>query len=326
MTDSAISKVSVIVVNFNAGKTLPRCLQALTAQTLPAARIIVVDNASSDGSIEAVQAQFPGIETFVLKENTGFAAANNLAIQLCNSEFVALLNPDAFPEKNWLEELVKAAETRPQAASFGSCQLMANDPRHLDGVEDVCHISGLIWRKGHGRQHSESDRQPRKIFSPCAAAALYRLQALRQVGGFDPDFFCYVEDVDLGFRLRLLGWQSWYVPTAVVLHIGSVTTGGMHSRFAVYHGHRNLVWMFCKNMPALLLWPLAPLHLAMNLVSVLWFSLRGHGCTIFKAKLDALLGLPKIWKKRTAIQKTRTISAWQVFSMLNRDLIPHRSR
>lgn len=324
MTDTVNGRVSVIIVNFNAGKTLLRCLQALTEQTLPAARIIVVDNASSDGSMKTVQAQFPGIEIIALEGNTGFAAANNLAIERCDTEFVALLNPDAFPQKNWLEELVRAAQAMPQAAAFGSCQLMENDPQRLDGIEDICHISGLVWRKGYGRQCSESDRQPREIFSPCAAAALYRLQALRQAGGFDPDFFCYVEDVDLGFRLRLQGWQSRYVPSAVVLHVGSATTGGTHSRFAVYHGHRNLVWMFCKNMPALLLWLLAPLHLAMNVASLLWFTLRGLGGTIFKAKMDALLGLPAMWKKRTAIQKTRTISTFQVFSMLNRDLFPHR--
>ncbi|MBM4128153.1 MAG: glycosyltransferase family 2 protein [Nitrospira sp.] len=319
-----VGSVTVIVVNFNAKDTLPRCLEALRAQSLQAARVIVIDNASTDGSIESVRELFPEFEYVCLPENTGFAAANNRAIERCDSEFVALLNPDAFPEPAWLEELVMAARQNPDAASFGSCQLMANDTDVLDGIEDVCHISGLVWRGGHGRSRNGDDNSAREIFSPCAAAALYRRQAIQSVGAFDEDFFCYVEDVDLGFRLRLSGWQSWYVPTAVVRHVGSATTGGAHSSFAVYHGHRNLVWMFVKNMPGYLFWLFLPLHLAMNLASVVWFIFRGQAATILKAKGDAILGIRGVWQKRTIVQGRRTLPATALLVMLNKTLIPYR--
>jgi len=316
--------VSVVIVNFNARRTLPRCLAAVRTQSLKAARVIVIDNDSTDGSIETARKLFPEFEYVCFSENIGFAAANNRAIERCDSEFVALLNPDAFPEPVWLEELVKAGREMPGAASFGSCQLMEGDADILDGIEDVCHISGLVWRRGHGRLRDESDRIPREIFSPCAAAALYRVQAIRDSGGFDEDFFCYVEDVDLGFRLRLFGWRSWYVPTAVVRHVGSATTGGSHSTFAIYHGHRNLVWMFVKNMPSYVFWLSLPLHFAVNIVGVAWFALRGQGTNILRAKRDAILGLKNAWNKREAIQRRRIVSSRDIFAMLNSKMIPGR--
>lgn len=316
--------VSVVIVNFNAGQTLSRCLATVRAQSLKATRVIVIDNASIDGSIEHARKLFPEFEYVCFSENIGFAAANNRAIERCDSEFVALLNPDAYPETTWLEELVKAGREKPGAASFGSCQLMDGDADILDGIEDVCHVSGLVWRRGHGRQRDESDQVPREMFSPCAAAALYRVQAIRDAGGFDEDFFCYVEDVDLGFRLRLFGWRSWYVPTAVVRHVGSATSGGAHSPFALYHGHRNLVWLYVKNMPGSLLWLFLPLHLAMNIAGVAWFALRGQGETMLRAKRDAILGLWKAWGKREAIQRRRAVTVGDVLCMLNSAVLPRR--
>ncbi len=315
--------VSVIVVNFNAGHNLPRCLEALQAQSLQAIRMIVVDNASTDGSIESAKDRFPEFEYICLQKNIGFAAANNRAIERCESEFVALLNPDAFPNPEWLEELVKAARQIPHAASFGSCQMLEGSVNVLDGVEDVCHISGLVWRSGHGRFRRQGDNVAREIFSPCAAAALYRRHAVQTVGGFDEDFFCYVEDVDLGFRLRLSGWQSWYVPTAVVWHVGSATTGGTRSHFAIYHGHRNLVWMYVKNMPGFLFWLLLPLHVIMNLVSIVLFMFRGQGRTILSAKRDAILGLRRTLQKRSIVQRRRTASTGALLAIL--DMSPMRN-
>lgn len=323
-TSGGSGDVSVIVVNFNSGRMLQRCLECLRNQSHRAGRVMIIDNASSDDSIESARRLFPEFEYVLLPENTGFAAANNWAIERCDTEFVALLNPDAFAEPNWLREFVKAARQIPDAASFGSCQLIEGKSDVLDGIEDVCHISGLVWRGGYGRLRHQYDDVAKDIFSPCAAAALYRRQAIRDVGGFDEDFFCYVEDVDLGFRLRLSGWRSWYVPTAVVRHLGSASTGDAHSSFAVYHGHRNLVWMYVKNMPGRLFWLLLPLHLAMNLVSVIWLSFRGQGRVILRAKLDAILGLRQAWRKRALVQNRRTISESELLGMLNRKLIPIR--
>lgn len=314
--------VSVVIVNYNAQKTLLRCLRALQGQTLNAAKVIVVDNASTDDSVNAARKLFPQFEYVCLDTNIGFAAANNLAIKCCDSEFVALLNPDAFPERDWLHELVSVANRTPGAASWGSCQLVDDKADVIDGVGDICHISGLVWRDGHGCPRDADDSIEREIFSPCAAAALYRTQVIQDLGGFDEDFFCYVEDVDLGFRLRLMGWQSWYVPSAVVRHVGSATSGGSHSHFSVYHGHRNLVWMYVKNMPGYLFWLFLPLHLVMNICSVLWFLFQGKAGTILLAKKDAIRSLPKVWRKRAIVQGLRCAPVGKVFSLLNKGFLP----
>ncbi len=145
--------------------------------------------------------------------------------------------------------------------------------------------------------------------------------ALQKVGGFDDDYFCYIEDVDLGFRLRLAGYRCLYVPHSVLLHVGSGTTGVQNNNFAMYHGHRNMVWTFVKDMPGVLFWLLLPLHVALNLASIIWFTLRrGRGDVIWRAKRDALMGLPKMWRKRRHIQKARVASIAEVWQQLDRRL------
>ena len=158
-----------------------------------------------------------------------------------------------------------------------------------------------------------------EIFAPCAAAALYRRSTFLEVGGFDQDYFCYFEDIDLGFRLRLLGYHCRYVPDAVVLHVGSAVTG-RRSSFSLYHGHRNLVWTYCKNMPALLFWIYLPQHLLLNLGTVAWFALRGQGIILLRAKWDALRGLPRCWRQRRVIQASRRISSWSLRQMMSHGL------
>ncbi len=140
------------------------------------------------------------------------------------------------------------------------------------------------------------------------------------VGGFDEDFFCYLEDVDLGLRLRLAGHKAIYVPEAVVHHVGSATTGGQQSDFAVYHGFRNQVWTFVKNMPGALFWLLLPLHVALNLVSILMYSMKGRGGLILGAKRDALFGIPRMWRKRRMIQANRAASIRAVWRAMDKRL------
>jgi GT2 family glycosyltransferase len=283
-------------------------------------QVFVVDNDSSDGSAACVSA-FPFATCLHMTSNLGFAAANNIALAQCKTEFVALLNPDAFPEPDWLENLLNAAKKYPNVAAFGSRQLCQHNPKILDGVGDSYHLSGLVWRERHGVPQQLADLQMREIFSPCAAAALYRRQALVQVGGFDEDYFCYVEDVDLGFRLRLAGYKAMYIPTAIVHHVGSATTGGQRSDFSVYHGHRNLVWTFVKNMPSVLFWLLLPLHLLLTVVTILWFMNNGQSKVILKSKQDAIKGLAQVWKKRQHIQATRVVRAAEIWRILDKRLL-----
>lgn len=233
-------RVAVIIVNWNGWPYLRRALEAVAALERPADRVIVVDNASTDGSA-AVASAFAGVELIALPDNRGFAEANNIAAALAaDCEWLAFLNPDAFPDPSWLERLLEAAAAAPDCTMFASELRDAQNHQRLDGVGDAYHVSGLCWRIGHGRALGDVAATPHEVFSPCGAAALFRRDAFDDVGGFDPSFFCYVEDVDLGFRLRLRGHRCLYVPGAVVYHVGSGLSGRF-SAFAVYHGHRNLV-------------------------------------------------------------------------------------
>lgn len=315
--------VTVVIVNWNGGHLLVQCLRDLLRQSYQPAVILVMDNGSSDGSAEQA-AQIPSVSVRLLGHNYGFAGGNNRAFSECDTKYIVLLNPDAFPEPDWLEKLVAAAEARPDVAAFGSRQMVHGAENVVDGLGDVYHISGLVWRDGHGRSLRGSDAMSREIFSPCAGAALYRRDALVNAGGFDEDYFCYVEDVDLGFRLRLAGYRAMYVPDAVVHHVGSATTGGQHSDFSVYHGHRNLVWTFVKDMPGMLFWLMLPLHLVLNLASIMWFALQGKGRVILRAKRDALLGVPKMWRKRQEIQNCRVVPLNAIWRVLDKSMIPDR--
>ena len=298
------AKVALVIVNWNGADCLPECLRSVASQARPPDRVVVVDNASSDGSLDRALREFPWVEAIRLDTNVGFAAANNVALRACGDcEWIALLNPDAFPAASWLAALLAAAERNPGYAAFASQLRSATDDGLLDGSGDVYHVSGLAWRAGHGAPRPQND-SPREVFSACAAAALYRRDALMTVGAFDERYFCYVEDVDLGFRLRLRGHRCLYVPGAVARHVGSASTG-KRSGFSTYHGHRNLVWTFFKNMPAALLASYLPQHLVLNVLSVLWFSARGQARAILKAKWDALLGIPEVLRERRAVQRQR---------------------
>lgn len=320
-------QVAVLIVNFNSGGDLVVCLQALARQTRRPCQVLIVDNASTDGSCDAALAHYPDVTVVRLTRNIGFAAANNLAAALAaDCQWLALLNPDAFPEPTWLAELTRAALLHPECAAFGSRLLLASNPDRLDGTGDVYHVSGMAWRRDEGRQSSVAESASREIFSPCAAAALYQREAFIEVGGFDPTYFCYHEDVDLGFRLRLAGHQARYVPAAVCRH-GSSATSGRRSDFSAYHGHRNLVWTYCKNMPAsLALWHL-PQALLMHLAAWLRYLPRGQGGVVARAKLDALVRLPAVLRKRRAIQRRRRIATGSLARAMRHDwLAPYTRR
>ena len=319
------TKVTVIIVNWNGERFLSRCLSAVMAQTVMPNEIILFDNASSDGSLEIVR-RFPSVRLMAQGENLGFARANNLAIEQVDAEsdWIALLNPDAFPEPDWLDVLIDAAKQNSEFAVFASRQIMHDNRNLLDGDGDLYHMSGLAWRNGRGKLVDKFSKKAIEVFSPCAAAALYQKQALSDVGGFDGNYFCYFEDIDLGFRLRLAGHRCLLVPSAQVYHVGSAMTGGQQSDFSVYHGHRNLVWTYIKDMPGWLFWVCLPAHIVLNVVSIIWFVMRGKGKVIYKAKRDAILGLPGIWRKRQEIQKDRVASISEIWGLLDKRLFPVR--
>jgi GT2 family glycosyltransferase len=293
--------ISILIVTWNSGKYLERCLENLSRQTFRAFEVLIIDNGSTDGSLDSINQRWPNLPIRLEKftENRGFCVANNIGVQLATTPWVALLNSDAFPEPAWLENLARATEKYP-GAFFSSCLLQANQPDRLDGEGDVYHASGLAWRRNYNLPYRQ-DAPEREIFSACAAAALYPRAAFLAVGGLDEDYFAYHEDVDLGFRLRLAGLKCYHIPAAIVHHIGSPSFG-KHGDKAIYFGHRNLVWTFFKDMPAPLFWAFLPLHLFYTLVSLGYFTLIGKGGAIWRAKWDALLGLAKMLAKRRSRQ------------------------
>lgn len=319
MDSSTDPLVSLVIVCWNSGEYLPRCLDCVSRQTFRDFETIVIDNGSSDNSITGLEERYSKVEIRVERRtiNLGFAAANNLGARLARGKWLVLLNADAFPEPGWLEELVKASEINSSFKTFSSRQLQAGNPEILDGAGDAYHGSGLAWRIGLGYPSESYGLESAEIFSPCAAAAMYLREAFLEAGGFDEDFFSYFEDVDLGFRLQLCGYRCLYVPQAVVHHVGSATFGE-RSDFAFYHSHRNLVWTFVKNMPSELLWLNFLEHFFANMIYLLYYSLQGRGKVLLKAKWDAILGLPMALRKRKVIQKRRKVS--------NRDLMKNMER
>jgi GT2 family glycosyltransferase len=313
--------VAVIIINYNSGDMLLRCLDRLEQQTWRSFRVIVVDNASTDDSLRRAEQAYPWIESVRLECNVGFAQGNNIGAALApECRWIACLNPDAYAHPDWLAKLMHAAQTHPEFALFGSKLILATFPDRLDGTGDIYHVSGAAWRRDHGRELAKGHHVEEEIFAPCAAAALYRRDVFDAVGGFDSDYFCYFEDVDLAFRMRLIGHRCYYVPSAVVQHVSSAITG-YQSPFTVYHGHRNLVWTFFKDMPFPLLLVYLPSHLLLNLASIVLYTFKGHPVTILRAKWDALVGLPSVWRKRRVVQSRRTASCLSLLRLMERDML-----
>ncbi len=305
--------VSVFVVNFNGGEYLARCIEALRGQTVEGFEALIADNGSVDGSFVAARDGIsdPRFRFVPFGENLGFAAANNRLAEIAAAPWIALLNPDAFPEPDWLEKLLAAAERHGDVALFGSTQLDAGDPGILDGAGDAYFAAGLPWRGGHGRKAAEGPGE-REVFGACAAAAFYRADVFRVLGGFEERFFCYIEDVDFAFRARLLGHRTVQVADATVRHVGGATGGGAGSDFARYHGIRNLVWCFVRNMPGVLFWPLLPFHLAALAYLLVRAVPRGQAGLTCRALRDALGGMGATWRERRALQAARTAPAFRI--------------
>lgn len=313
--------ISIVISTWNSGIVLPRCLDSLVRQTVKDFEVIIVDNGSSDNSIENLSEKWPALDFQIKKldKNTGFAAANNLGAHLSSGDWLALLNSDTFPEPDWLENLLRAAARQPEFSFFASRQLQAGAPHLLDGAGDAYHISGLAWRRFAGLPAAQYGLESEEVFSACAAAAFYSRKVFLQVGGFDESFFSYLEDIDLSFRLRLQGFRCLYVPEAVVKHVGSATLG-VRSEFAYYHWQRNSIWSFLQNMPTGLLLMALPFHLMANCIYQLYYTFRGRGHILLKGKGDALRGLPGVLRKRQEIQNHRKVSNMELWHRMEHGL------
>ena len=175
--------------------------------------------------------------------------------------------------------------------------------------------NGLAWRRDYQTPMDKAVDHDDEVFGACAAASMYKKSCFDEVGGFDEDYFCHFEDVDLSFRLRLAGYRCMHIADAVVHHLGSATAGGEESNFAIYQGYRNFVWTFVKCMPARLLLNYLPSHLNLNVRQIRSFIKQGKGKVIIKAKWHALAGLPRMLAKRKQVQglcrvKDRELTRW----------------
>lgn len=299
-------KISIIIVNYNAGDFLGRCIESLREQIFADFEVIVVDNGSTDGSLEHARTEDARFRFAAQGTNLGFAAANNVGVDLAKGEWIATLNPDAFPAADWLQAFVAATARYPDIVMFGSCQLQANTPTILDGIGDCYHILGLPWRGGYGHPVPE-DLKDGEVFAPCAAAAFYRRDVFVALGGFDPSFFCYCEDIDLAFRFRLAGHRCIQLSGARVRHVGSAITGRT-SDFTLYHTWRNRIWVIAKNMPFPAVVVFLPLHLLV-LVYLLFRLRKTQGVDAMRrGAIAGVRGLGAVLRVRREVQRARTVS------------------
>lgn len=315
---SNVPLVTVLIISWNSELHLQLCLDKLFSQTYQNFEIILLNNDSFDAALDEFASD--KFEVIQMGRNLGFAVANNIGARLARGKWLALLNADAFPKPDWLDNLLKVAEQKPQYTAFSSHQIQYNAPHLLDGAGDSYHITGLAWRRYYNQPTENYGLLKEEVFSACPAAALYSREEFLKIGGFDEDYFSYFEDVDLGFRLRLNGAKCLYVPEAVVHHVGSASTG-KRSDFSVYYGYRNMIWTFVKNMPSPYIWIFLPLHISTVLFFALYLTWRGQGSAIWRAIFDALAGVPKMLKKRKDIQKNIRIKPRDLLRIMSIGLI-----
>jgi GT2 family glycosyltransferase len=316
--------ISVIIVNYNGGAFLQQALDSLRAQTFRDFEVLLVDNASTDGSMETLNSEgVPGYRFLPQTENLGFAAGNNVAARLSDADWLVLFNPDAIANPDWIERVVSATQRHPYTNMFACAQYALEDPAIMDGAGD-CYLGfGIPWRGGFGLLAEPLAEG--ECFSPCGASAVFRRSVFDAHGGFDERFFCYCEDVDLGYRMRLAGERCVFVPDAIIRHAGSGISGRA-SEFAIFHGTRNRIWTYAKNTPALMLWLTLPGHVAITLAILLRGFATGRAGPTWRGIQAGLAGLGTLKKdkrfgppKRVAsLGKIASAMAWNPKRLLDR--------
>ena len=317
-----IPTVTIVVVNYNGDSFIKDCLDSIFAQTCPPEEVLVVDNASCDRSLFLIWTAFPQVKVISLSENIGYPGACNLGIRESKGDLIAILNNDLVLDVCWLESLL--AETSGQWDFWASRVLFEFDPSRIDSAGDDMAIVGAAYKIGHGdpaSQHSE----PREVFGPSAAAALYRRSLLEAVDGFDPDFFLIYEDADLNMRARLQGYRCLYVPQATVFHRVNSSIRTFSHRY-VFYGHRNSEYVFWKNMPGILLLLYLPERMVFNLFSFFFFLFKGRLGSFLRAKVDFLKNLPAVLRKRRQVQRTRKLNISQFRNLLDRNWLKYRRK
>jgi GT2 family glycosyltransferase len=314
----AAPTVAVVIPSWNSAELLPRCLDSLAGEG--EVELIVVDNGSTDGTVEHLRERWPAVEVVALAENAGFAAGVNRGLERARGEFVALVNNDIELDPDFLRELEAGLARDPGAASAASKMLRFDDRTVIDATGDTLRWSGVALQRGQGERDEGQYDRPERVFSACAGAALYRRSAFDAVGMFDEAFFAYLEDVDWGFRAQLAGFGCAYVPTAIAYHVGSATTRREGKPDPFFYGlpRRNNVWMVLKNYPASALVRSAPV-LLINHAGLVYVAVRdGMARAHWRALRDAARGLPRVLRQRRAIQAGRRVGRRELVSLVTR--------
>jgi GT2 family glycosyltransferase len=314
--------ISVVIPNWNGAEHLVTCLNSLRRQTYPRVEVIVADNDSHDGSLALLESQYPEVKVVGLDENRGYAGGVNAGIAAAEGEILAILNNDTEADPRWLEELWAGLERHPEAGSATSKILLFDRRKIINSTGDLFTTEGVpvnrgVWEEDEG-QFDEED----KVFSPCGGACAVRRSVLEDLASrgqgepFDEDFFAYCEDVDLGWRSQLAGYQCLYVPTAKIYHKLSATGGG---KIASYYTGRNFIYVLAKDYPASLFrkhWP----RVLRAQLRITWEALRAWRGEAARARirgqLSGLWNLPRALRKRRAIQGSRVVSDAYLESLL----------
>jgi len=317
-------EVSVVVVTWNGRAYLEPCLAAVAAQQGIDAEAILVDNGSTDGTVDFVRARFPQVRIVALADNRGFAGGNNAGAREARGRFVAFLNNDTVADPGWLRALRDGIDPAAGFLLTTSRIVYMHDASIVDSAGDGLFRWGGAFKRFHGAPAHLADVS-QEVFGVCGGACLVSKTVFDELGGFDEEFFFSHEDVDLSYRARLRGYRCRYVAGAVVRHHGSAT-GGRTPAFAVFQGQRNLEWMYLKNTPASLLLRTLPGHLLYNAAGAVHFARLGLLGTFLRAKAAAVAGAWRMWRKRVAVQRTRRVGARAIAPLLERRWLTAKMR
>ena len=265
---------TIIIPNYNGLKFMDECIRSLNAQTYPNFRTLVVDNGSTDGSVEWLKEH--QIDTIFLPENTGFSGAVNVGIKAADTPYVLLLNNDVRVDEYFVAEMVRAIGQSERIFSVSSRMIQMYHPDRLDDAGDMYSLLGWAYQRGVGRDLTHYRRSSR-VFSACAGAAIYRREVFEEIGYFDEMHFAYLEDIDVGYRARIFGYENWYVPTALVYHVGSGTSGSRYNQFKTRYSSRNNIYLIYKNMPFLQILLNLPFLILGFGMKILFFTQKGMG-------------------------------------------------
>lgn len=302
--------VSILIVNWNGKHLLASCISSIIDQTYKNYEVILVDNGSSDYSVQFVNSHYPFINTLALKNNKGFAGGNTEGLKLVNGEFLVLLNNDSRLSKDWLLNMVQAI-TSDDRIGMCSSKIIIDGTNKIDSVGDSF-TTAFTGTKCGFLQDANNFNEKKYFHGACAAAAIYRVSMINEVGFLDEDFFLNHEDTDLNLRAWLAGWKCLYVPEAVAYHQVSASIGSL-SDMSVYYFSRNNEWVWIKNVPLHLMLRYLPQRIIYEISSFGYFCLiKMKWYPFTKGKIDALLKLPVMLKKRRTIQRLIKLSDQEI--------------